>query len=286
MSLLGTAINRFTWKTGATDGFGNTRGVSVTPGNNTKGSWAQLLTAIANDCYLIHVQISAGSVSAAARDMIVDIGVDPAGGTAYTVAIPDLLGSCARGLNVGGPSCLHYTFPLFIPAGATVAARASVNNATVGTVRVWCSVFGQPTHPHLVRAGAVVEAFGITAASSSGTAVTPGNNAEGAYAQLGANLVADFWWWQLGVGVNDTTMGGTSIVYRADLHYGDATTKHPIIDNQVFGVDTAEALNMSGADQLLMAVCNVPAGNGVFGRMGAQAAPDASMSMAAYGLRG
>ncbi|MGH7949134.1 MAG: hypothetical protein ACREQF_07925, partial [Candidatus Binataceae bacterium] len=123
------------------DSIGTTRpaanmGATVTPAQNSKGSYAQVFTALAFDAYFIAIQINSNNAAAAARDTIIDIGVDPAGGTSYTVLIPDLLGSCASNLAAISATAgcgIWYYFPLWIKAGSTIGARASVNNATVGT---------------------------------------------------------------------------------------------------------------------------------------------------------
>jgi hypothetical protein len=265
-------------------------GTTVTPAQNSKGSWAEVFsdTEIVNDVYDVLINVNSNAAAASIRDTLLDIGTDPAGGTSYTTVIPDLLVSAASPLfsdatfQSGGG--IWYHFPLWIPAGAAIAARASVNNATVGTLRVWMQVFGRPRYPDLVKVGHRVTAYGITAASSSGTAVTPGTTSEGSYVSLGTPTVSN-WWWQLGVGCADTTMG--RVGYAIDLAAGDVTNKRVLIeDYMVYANSSAENIS-----QELMpsekACGEVPASVEIWGRM--QAGPgnaDAGISMAAYGLGG
>lgn len=257
-------------------------GATITPGNNSKGSYVQIFSALAEDCYGIRININSNFVTTAARDTIVDIGVDLAGGTSYTVQIPDLLGSCAGGLlPAAGTETfgITYYFPLFIPAGATIGARGSVNNATVGTFRVWAQVFGKPRRPDLVKVGQKVLAYGITAGSSTGTAVTSGTASDGTYTSLGTASEPG-WWWQVGFGVNDASM--SRIVYTGDLAHGDASNKHLIFEDLLITHNSDESqhfgLNIIGADHL------VPTSDVLYGRLQCSGTSDSNMSMAAYGV--
>lgn len=273
--------DEFQWSVSNVDG---TRpaanlGTSVTPGNNTKGSWVQLLTAIAYEAIDVEVRINSGSTSAAARDILVDIGYDPAGGTSYSVLIPDLLGSCAASLTDLGECAYH--FPLKIPVGSTVAARAAVNNATVGTVRVIINVKGRPAHPAMHKVGTYVVAVGITSASSSGTAVTPGTTSDGTWTSLGSPSKAA-WYWQMGFGVNDSTM--TALCYFGDLAVGDGTNFKTIIKDMLWRTDASERSSFynpaSGCEKY------VGTGGTLYARLQCSTTADASTSVAAYGVGG
>ena len=258
-------------------------GVAVTPGNNTKGAYATLISAanFANDAYGILIHINSGATSAAARDMLIDIGTDPAGGTTFGVVIPDLLGSAAGTAIVGGG--IWYYFPLFIKAGSTLGARASVNNATVGTVRVNAIVYGRPRRPEYVKAGQKVTAYGITAGTSSGTAVTSGTTSDGTWTALATAIAERNWWWQVGVGVNNGTI--TAVNYTADLAAGDATNKDMLIEDHTYYGDTAE--NWSCSPVNIMSGENaVASGVNVYGRLQCSGTAITGLSMAAYGMSG
>jgi hypothetical protein len=258
-------------------------GTQVTPGNNAKGAWAEVFTGaeVANDVYGVLIRANSNAVAAAIRDAIMDVGTDPAGGTSYAVVIPDLLVSAAAPLVGVLGSGISYYFPLFIRAGSSIACRASVNNATVGTLRAWLTILGQPRRPDMVVAGTYVHAFGIVAASSRGTIVTPGTTAEGAWTSLGTTA-HDHWWWQMGMGIADTTFG--TVTYFMDLAAGDVTNKRVLMEDQVVTVDGSERLVTFSAPGTNEAI--VASGKELWGRAQCSAAADTNVSLAAYGLGG
>jgi hypothetical protein len=286
--MLWTPQNEFHWRLSSFTGQpASAVGTSITPGNNTKGSYTEVIsdTVVVNDVYGIRINFNSNSVSTVARDTIVDIGTDPAGGTSYGVVIPDLLASCAQiylPAATGAAGGIWYYFPLFIPAGSAIAARASVNNATVGTLSCWIQLFGRPTRPDLVKVGSRVTAYGIVAASSRGTTITPGTVSEGAYVSLGTPSV-DNWWWQVGMGVNDGSMSDN--VNHLDLAYGDATNKHLILEDVPWMSDGGEGTQsyMYEGDECCR---HIPASQELWGRAQCSATPDSAISMAAYGLGG
>ena len=254
-------------------------GTSITPGNNTYGSYVQVLTATSDETYLCRVTLASFFTSAQARDALVTIGIDPAGGTSYTDLIPDLMASCAPNYYSALPSPTIYEFPIRIPAGATVGAKASVNNGTVGTGRVAVTLFGRPSRPELVKAGTFVQAFGVTAASSSGTAITPGTTSEGAWTQLGSALTVPLWWWEWGVGINNATM--TNNNHHVDIGIGDAGNKKIVVPNGIAGETSSETIS-----KLTIGRAGVGAvGDIVYARI--QTGPNAAtanMSVMAYGV--
>ena len=256
-----------------------TWGTSVTPGNNAYGSYAQVLTATSDETYLCRIMLSAVGVSAAAKDCLVTIGIDPAGGTSYTDFIVDLSASNAPNIVSLGLLPHIYEFPIRIPAGASVAAKGSVNNATVGTIRVAITLFGRPSRPELVKAGTFVQTFGSTPASSSGTAITPGTASEGAWTQIGSALTVPLWYWEWGICINNATMANN--MHVIDIGLGDASNKKVVVPNGMAGESASEALaKMTTGRNGLGTVGDI-----VYARV--QTGPNAAtsgMSVIAYGV--
>jgi hypothetical protein len=277
----------FEWSVGNMSTPGVSPGTSVTPAQNAMGNWANLLGALAHDVFGVMVNINTGGVATKSRDILVNIGVDTAGGTSYATVIPYLLGSCAGSYNLittGGGGHWYY-FPLFIKVGSTVAAQASINNATVGTVYVGIVCYGLPMRPCLEKVGSFVTAFGTTAASSAGTAVTSGSSgSKGNFTLLGTTT-QDLWWWQLGIGCRSSAMA--VLYYTADLATGaSASANKIIIPDKQFVTSTDETLSVYGM-QDVSAYSETPAGSKVYARIACNGAtPDANLSAIAYGLGG
>jgi hypothetical protein len=256
-------------------------GATLTPGNNAYGAYVQVLAATAEECYEVWININTVNVSASAKDCLVTIGVDPVGGTSYVDFITDLLGSGASGYASAATALggISYTFPVRIPKGATVAAKASVNNATVGTVNVQMRLKCIPSNPEAIRVGSVVRTYGSTPLSSAGTAITPGTGAESAYVQLGTIAAGDYpWYWQLGVGINNAVISANSPVY--DLAIGDASNKLLVIVDLLILCGTSEQI---GYTNLPAFGYGVP-GDIVYTRAWSVGAPVTGHSAIAYGV--
>jgi hypothetical protein len=258
-------------------------GATLTPGNNTYGAYVQVQGALSDECYEVWININTVNVSASAKDCLVTIGLDPAGGTAYADFIVDLYASCASvyaagAIPFGG---ISYVFPVRIPAGATVAAKASVNNATVGTANVQMRFKCRPTRPDLIRVGSYVKTFGSAPVSSSGTAVTPGTSAEGTYVQLGTVAAGDhLWFWQLGVGINNATISANSPFW--DLAIGDGTNKRNVIVDLPVATSVQESIAYSNPG----AYAQGNAGDSIYARAWSVGAPVTGHSAIAYGVGG
>lgn len=265
-------------------GPGSFRGVAVTPGNNTYGSDEEVIAgaSVTDDVFAIQIGINGGAVAANAKDTLVTISTDPAGGTSYTALINHLAApGSGQYMATGG---ITYWFPLRIKAGSSIAAKASVNNATVGLVRVWCKLWCKPSRPELMRVGTFVRTFGDTAATSTGTAVTvtafDGSN-EGAWTQLGSALAEPLFFWQAGFSLNSGTVGNNII--HMDLGLGDASNKDEVIQNQPVHLD---GNNEHVIAQYPGGYFDAATGALVYGRLLGDGGPVSGSAMIAYGVGG
>lgn len=252
-------------------------GTTITPAQNAYGSYTQVLAAaaITRDCFGILINFNSNFVTAAARDTIVTIGIDPAGGTAWTDTINHLLASCASSYNVGHGGHWYY-FPIFIPSGSSVAAKASVNNATVGTLRCCVWLYGAPKNISNLVYGQGVETLGATTASSSGTAVTSGTTSEGSWTSLGTTTKR--WkFGQIGMGINDTTMTSGGL-YHVDFASAEAYIG---MDKQYLVPTSTEAFSSVLHSHTM---CDVPVGSIIYGRVQCSGTADSSLSLIAYGV--
>lgn len=275
--------SEFGWSVSNVDGVIPTTamGTAITPLINSKGSWSQVLSPVvlSEDIFGLRICFNSGFVSATARDLLVDIGVDPAGGSSYSVLIPDLLASCASSMQYGG---IWYYFPIWVKAGSSIGARASVNSLNTNTVSCFIQAFGRPRDPRMAKVGTYVTAYGVVPSTSSGTPITPGTTSEGAWTSLGT-MSKEAWWWQLGVGFNASSMGIRT--YMLDVGVGAAATPRIVVNNQFYTIPaTTEQLASPG--MMVNSGYKIGSGNGVYGRMQASSTGGSGQSMAAYALGG
>lgn len=261
-----------------------TIGTSVTPGaSNAEGSWTQIASSanIAEDCYWLYVQIHTGATSGAAKNQLLDIGIDPAGGTSYTAFLSNLAVGASPALSAAGAR--EHVFPIFIKAGSSVAVRIQGSNATAGTVRVAARFYGRPTRPEVVPRGARSQTFG-TITNSNGSSVTPGNAADGSWVDLGA-VSQPLWWWQLGHQVDNATI--TAEYTYLEVAWGDASNKHTMF-KVMHGGTTSETCGLCAQTQMLAAAAYnpVPAGANIYVRARCNNAPDTGYNVTVVGIGG
>jgi len=255
-------------------------GVAVNGSQATYSPYQNILAAasLTDDAYGIMVNINTSSVAGSARDLIVNIGASPPGAAGYSTIIPDLLGSCAANMSIGGGH--WYYFPLFILSGTAIGAQANVRNTSPGVCYVYTQLFCRPMYPEAIKYGSYVYSVGAVSASSAGTIVTPGTTNEGAWTSLGS-AASPAWWWQLGTGCNDATMN--PLVYASDI--GAGSPQDVII---------ADAITLThGTSETMSKILHAPAvmtdvaqNVVIYGRMQCSGTADSNLSMIAYGLGG
>lgn len=262
-----------------------TLGTALTPGSsNADSAWTQVASSanIANEVAGFWLTIGTQTAhSAANHQVLLDVGVDPAGGTSYVDAISDIVcGNMGTGVDRGRAMF----FPLRIPSGASVAIRARSANAAAVALRVSIKFYGLVSGPHAYPIGQISETIGAVAATSTGTSFTPGNVADGTWASLGTTT-NPLWWWVLNYSVNNATINAEYCYI--DLAYGDASNKHVMKRIMVLGStgeNTFELLpgNLTHYD----CYYPVPAGATIYVRGRCDSAPDTGYVAAAIGIGG
>lgn len=261
-----------------------TPGTSVTPGaSNAEGSWTQVASAanIAQDCYGIYLRVSDAAASLA-KPQLMDVGVDPAGGTSYAAIISNIVcGASALITQTGGG--FHFFFPFYIKAGSSVAVRIQGANGTAGTVRVCAKFYGQMQQPEMFPVGTFSETIG-TITNSNGVSFTPGNAADGSWVSLGTTAQA-LWWWQIGYQIDNATI--TAEYTYVDIAFGDASNKH-IITRAMHGGTTSESVCNLIPTHMIMyeGYCPVKAGTNIYIRGRCNNAPDSGYNGVAIGIGG
>lgn len=284
--LLNPDRNVFNW---SADNFGSTftdTGFAVNaPGHanaNTKGANTNLLSGIAEDCFGLSIVFSGANSSATIRRQLTDILIDPGAGvgnagTSWSVLIANLYS------NSPAFFAYQYYFPIFLKAGTAIgAAHQDLVAGTLG-LRVGIRVLGRPSRPELMMCGSKVQTLGAVTATTSGAAVTPGTGALGAYSASLGTLSSDAWWWQVGVGSNDTTISTNYYLFDVAVN---ATNKLICAQGVPYGaLSTAEQV-FKGSVGNELPVRPVLLGEDVYVRGTAAAAPDGTMTAIAYALGG
>lgn len=256
-------------------------GTFVVPGTSgAEGSWTQVLSALGKDVTGFMILVHAGATSLAQKNHLLDIGVDPAGGTSYTPIISNIVCGATSAITASGAGHRYY-FPFGIRAGSTVAARVQGSNATPGSVRIAIRAWGQPDHPELWPVGQYTETIG-TITNTQGVAFTPGNAADGSWVSLGTTA-KELWWWQIGYQVSNATI--LAQYTYIEIAYGDASNKH-VICRVMHGGSTGETCGTALESHLLEAYCRVPAGSTIYIRGRCNAAPDTGYNGVAVGVGG
>lgn len=258
-------------------------GVSVTPGaSNSEGSWTSLsFPSINRDCYWLYIKVHSGATSAAAKNHLLDIGIDAAGGSSYTAFIENLVVGCSPAVSITG-SC-EFLFPIFVKANSSLGVRIQGGNATAGTVRVMARLFGQPTNPLAVPMGGYAQTFG-TITNSLGSSFTPGNAADGSWVDLGS-VTRPLWWFQMGYQLNTSTI--TAEYTYIDVAWGDASNKQLMFRVVHAGTTAETAALITQTQMLACAAYNpVPAGANIYIRGRCSDSPDSGYNATVVGIGG
>lgn len=213
---------------------------SATP--HTKGTWVQMFTAaeVAFDIFSIYVYASDVAVSNTDTRALLDIGADPAAGTAYSVVIPDfLIGFMTDQFALAGNMAI---LPCYIPAGSTIAIRhqsaQASNTAEMGLV-LYGGIAADNPFPHR---GLVVP-YGVTVSTSDG--VSPANagaDTEGAWVELVASTTHPHRGLTVGIQQSGTITSGAG--FFIDIGIGAAASEVPIIEDIWCFMTTADDLNI------------------------------------------
>jgi len=251
------------------------QGTSVTPVVGSKGGWAQVIAALDHDTYGLLICVNTNGAASASRNTVLDIGIGAA--ASEVVLIPDLIaGNAPSYITHGGG--LWYFFPIAVPAGTRISARAQ--GSVVTAFRVYVQAMQQPFNPSMIKKASFVETIGMTA--PTGTALTPGTTNKSAWVLLGAT-VNRCWWWQIGAQVTSADTAHQASAVHLDLAVGNGTDYNLILRDVVFMTST----NEQGALTPLTIGCEVPvpAGSSIYVRAQSSGTADA-LFIAAYGAGG
>jgi hypothetical protein len=105
----------------------------------------------------------------------------------------------------------------------------------------------------------------------------------GSYSSSLGTLNFDAWWWQLGIGSDDTGMNANSYMFDVAVN---ATNKLICMQNVVYNVvGTAEQASKDAIGDM-MPIRHVQSGENVYVRGAAGSTPDSTMTAIVYALGG
>ena len=254
----------------------NSIGIGVNPSSssNTKGSYVTLISATAFDVCWMDAYVGMGSSSGGYS---IDIAVGPAGQEKIIVNNLFVTNTSAAALRHGP----HYSFPVSIPAGMRISARAQCGaSSDTGNNFVALQLFdGSFTQ---MEGTAGVDSISFNAGSTTGVTVTASgsSNTKGSYAQLIAATARDYIGLFFAVG-RAGSLPSTSGSHLMDVAIGASGQEKIILPNLVFEyAAAAEAYYPETEGPYFIAV---PAGT----RLAARSQSDTSSSpvtVVAYGM--
>lgn len=254
--------SRFQWQYSNATAPNSNPGTSVTPGaSNAEGSATVIATGsnIAEDVYGVLLVVSQGSTATAIKNHLLDIGFDPAGGTSYDWIVENLGVGSSGGVSAGQARALW--LPIFIPAGSQVAVRIQGNNATAGTVNVWATFFGRPSHPEQVWAATYSENIGtITTSAGPDLGTNVGQSAaEGTWVSIGT-CSQRLRYLLPCVQMNDSSTNAQMIFL--DVAVGTTGSNTSILQNLPVGLPgTSEIMGSPLHAVAPLLYCDIPAGS-------------------------
>lgn len=195
--------------------------------NNADGTVVSVLSALAHDVH--YIEIGLGGINSATLNSasLVDIVVDPAGGTSWANWIDDLVAGYSAIPTAGATGIeLWYRFPITLKSGHSIGVRArNASGSNITTGRIVIYAHGHPTAPDMWWSGSKVDSLGINAASSSGTTITPGNTGTwGSWTTIGTTARR---WGALQYAINGSDSSMLALGVHFEIGVGSARLPMP-----------------------------------------------------------
>jgi hypothetical protein len=186
-------------------------GTAITAGaNNADAASVSFIANITHDVEYLVIASNAIQTAGANTSALLDILIDPAGGSTWDAEplINDLMMGQGLPASVTVPLTYYYYFPIWLKSGHSIGGRMrTAHTADVTTGEVVVFAYGGNAHPSSWWCGQTVESIGINAAASQGQDHTAGNSgAYSTWANLGSALSKPCGALQFAVqGTNDDT---------------------------------------------------------------------------------
>jgi hypothetical protein len=231
------------------------------------------------DCHYLAIAAGGWNAANANVQVLLDILVDPTGGTSWSVLIEDLLVGMTQVNGLCAPYNFYH-FPIWIPAGSRLGARARTRHTANRTGNVIAYVCGEPTHPDAWWCGSGVESLGINAATSQGTDIpdTAAANAWSSWTNVGSPTSHRYGSVQLGINGSDATAVAASYLFQMGYNSTELRGVVPVHRH----LTTNEVGFQIG--QMMPNWCDIPAGTQMQVRQTASVAAAETLNCAIYGV--
>jgi hypothetical protein len=254
---------------------GNSEGELITAGNsNVKGSWVELTAATTSEISWIEVTLSDNS---AGGRWLVDIGVGAA--SSEQVLIPNL----HYDHGGGSQGYVTYSFPIAIPRGTRVAARAQTS-ITSATNSIKINIIGVSSSFLFSSPLGLVQDMGTVTATSGATSVDPGGTADtkGAWVELISATTRGMSWLSVSLG-HDLVLITASLRWLVDIGVGSAGNEYVVMPNMFCNMNSGNDVFMGRGHSLPI---HIPAGSRISARAqcSANTATSRLISVAVYGV--
>lgn len=148
--------------------------------SNTKGTITELISSTSFDSYLMQITAADYGTSVTASPGCLDIMVGGSG--SEIVLIENLLMGACGGIDIQVRGPKHWLFPLYVPAGTRISARAAGSRLSTN-VKVSVYLWGGTGYPPF-KVGTVVDTYGIGTVPNGVTITQGASGAEGSWKQI------------------------------------------------------------------------------------------------------
>lgn len=242
-------------------------GATITAGGvaHTKGAYSagELIAATAEDAYGITVMVTGVHVTGTVTSFLLDIGIGASGSEVDLIQDLDCWG--APTVASGGRAKCWF-FPVFIPKGSRVAARAqALALSDTAEVAIWlhqsCNGWGMEVPTVWERLGAVT--------NSNGVSVTPASGSFGSWTTILDPVTKPYRWWHVGFDALADSSIAVSTQVLLELGIGDTSAAVTTIGSWLFGKETVEAISGPWPTVPVFAPLLDDTAKGIFARLAA-----------------
>lgn len=245
--------------------------VTASASTNTKGSYAQIVSATDRDWYGFWLQLNGGtSPSGVNSASLMDFAIGPAANE--SVVLPNML--CGNRLSsTGATSNPAVYIPLYIPKGVRVSARMqSATASRINRVMMWAESGASAPRPIFTKC----DVYGVDTSNSTGTNITTSASANtfGSWVNVGATTTRDYKAFGIGFqGKNVSTLSTRSYILEGG--FGSTAFMRAVLNTS-----TAESVITNVSAQVVTQ--NIPAGTQLQARASTDAAANTETPQVAF----